>query len=631
MKWHLLAQQKKGVADDEFGGDRPVGHDVYVRTVRSADVALRHEHHGTQFADGDERRPSMLVGRSEDIDFVINHSLAGTSFIKHLEDAVVEEEEEHARKQLEAENGTEVGEIVARDLGDPSAAVLSLAAMLHLIPEAGEGDAPTHGFRNVYVAQNPGVNKPLVDAVAVDAVQTMEMLGSMLLRSEGGGESRAGAGASASASAPATAAAATEWEDAVLELDFVSFRRPHRKHQPVEFSRFLRLLATCGIDDLDRTIDDPYASFLMLGRSSALTGVEIRHSRGHIARGKVRNTPAGRRAMCLRLATVGRACLRTLRELRRQMSSAGVVVTARQAALTMLCFPRYVGWTRVNVLVILFPYISDLHNIRRCCDALEGPRCVHEAASRLGWLAIFNPLRPAGYYHLNLAKHDERRLARMLLILRDTTEHAPVVVHRDGRLSTLDSDDSSSSEEEQDDAEEEGEGTSVAEEVAALELSSSRHRRDRSPARKTRRRVYASGLRKSFVWRHAKFSTAEVEDFPLELVYDSSQRWFKMSRPIRGADDMLAAAAWQPPPLWSTEQGAAIPHHGFLTVQIAEVRYIDAAPPTQHGFPPGRELLPLVLAATSIPPGRVCTAEALDAESAVQAVAHGARNRAANP
>ena len=515
LKWHLIASNAEPEAKDS---DAAVGHGLMLRTLRTEDSVLRHATRDTPGPSNvtGERRPSMLVGRSASLDAVINRSLAGQALISQLEDAVDFERTERAHRaaQLDRESQREAfsqqkrrllaetpsivqSELVANDLVDPATVSLPLTAMLRLLPEVGEGPAPCSSFRNVVIAPFVGENVPLRNIAAIDAEHAVSIIKKALVDEEEGD--------------------LPPEQRVALEFDFATTRRSRRANQhPMNFQRFARFLTTFGIDDLDETIRNPYDMFLLIGRSSALTKRDMLEAK-RAREWKVRNTPAGRRAICMRLATVGKACIRTLRELRRQLSSAGVLMTCRQVSLAMMCFPQYIGWTRVNALVLMFPFIHDIDNVRRCLDALEGPRCVHEAALRLGWLALFNPLRPAGYYHLNLAKHDDRRLARMLVILRDTTaEVDPHVhhVHRSGRLSTIESSSSSSSSGSDSDsssldsAADDSAKSDEDDAATALHFAQSRTggRRRSSPVFKR-----AAGLSRAVVWRSAWFTQHKTD------------------------------------------------------------------------------------------------------------------------
>jgi hypothetical protein len=677
LKWHLIARNTEPEAKDV---DAAVGHGLTLRTVHTMDSVLRHAAHDTRQNDvTGERRPSMLLGRGASLDAVVNRSLAGIALISQLEETVEEERAERAHRaaKLEYESRREAfsqgkqgllgevpgivhRELVVSDLVDPATVALPLTAMLRLLPEVGEGPAPCSSFRNVVIAPFVGDKVPLKNIAAIDAGHAVVTIESALRGEEEGD--------------------LPPEQRVALEFDFVSTRRSRRAHQqPMDFQRFARFLTTFGVDDLDETIRNPYDMFLLIGRSSALTKRDILEAK-RAREWKVRNTPAGRRAMCMRLATVAKACIRTLRELRRQLSSAGVLLTCRQVSLAMLCFPRYIGWTRVNALVLMFPFIHDIDNVRRCLDALEGPRCVHEAALRLGWLALFNPLRPAGYYHLNLAKHDDRRLARMLVVLRDTTaEVDPHVhhVHRSGRLSTIESSSSSSSSDSDsssfDSAADDSEKSDEDNAATAAHFAQSRAGQRSSPVFKR-----AAGLSRAVMWRSVSFTQHEADcewsfgeippvardEFGAKAVgrppdeqlrqHRTRRRrkgrdaaWFKQTQQqfitlrqgdapagvpsaLFSADELTTKEppkAWEPPAVWSEDHGAAIPHTGFLTVDVIEVRHIDAAAAASGArvFPHGRELLPLVLAATSVHPRRVCTSRAIEKEAAVSHLAHGSR------
>ena len=58
----------------------------------------------------------------------------------------------------------------------------------------------------------------------------------------------------------------------------------------------------------------------------------------------------------------------------------------------------------------------DLRNIERVLWALSMPERM-AVVSRLGIMALWNPMRPDGAYHIDLSLHDEHTLARNLVHL----------------------------------------------------------------------------------------------------------------------------------------------------------------------------------------------------------------------
>lgn len=74
------------------------------------------------------------------------------------------------------------------------------------------------------------------------------------------------------------------------------------------------------------------------------------------------------------------------------------------------------GTYRVELIISLFSRITDLVNFEYVLKELEN----HEIAMlffRLGWLNMWNPLKPEGYIMLDLSRREERQVARMLITL----------------------------------------------------------------------------------------------------------------------------------------------------------------------------------------------------------------------
>jgi hypothetical protein len=72
------------------------------------------------------------------------------------------------------------------------------------------------------------------------------------------------------------------------------------------------------------------------------------------------------------------------------------------------------GTFRVEVVVLLFDRIIDLHNFELVMMVLSAP----EAAAvhgRIGLLNVFNPCKPEGYREIDMSKWDERQLAKILV------------------------------------------------------------------------------------------------------------------------------------------------------------------------------------------------------------------------
>ena len=77
---------------------------------------------------------------------------------------------------------------------------------------------------------------------------------------------------------------------------------------------------------------------------------------------------------------------------------------------------KYFGNYRVDIIVMLFGHIIDLHNfdlVRLQCTNYE-IACIN---ARIGCLNFFNPIQPEGSYCLHLRMWDQRQLAKMLIVL----------------------------------------------------------------------------------------------------------------------------------------------------------------------------------------------------------------------
>jgi hypothetical protein len=74
------------------------------------------------------------------------------------------------------------------------------------------------------------------------------------------------------------------------------------------------------------------------------------------------------------------------------------------------------GTYRVELVVSLFSRVVDIHNFEVVMSKLspEEAGCV---VARLGWLNIFNPMKPEGSYELNLGLWEDRQVAKALVLL----------------------------------------------------------------------------------------------------------------------------------------------------------------------------------------------------------------------
>jgi hypothetical protein len=77
---------------------------------------------------------------------------------------------------------------------------------------------------------------------------------------------------------------------------------------------------------------------------------------------------------------------------------------------------NYWGSYRVDIVVSLFSRIVDLHNFEFILAEMSSieSSCLY---TRLGWLNIFNPMKPEGCYELSMSRWDERMVAKLLLSL----------------------------------------------------------------------------------------------------------------------------------------------------------------------------------------------------------------------
>ena len=77
---------------------------------------------------------------------------------------------------------------------------------------------------------------------------------------------------------------------------------------------------------------------------------------------------------------------------------------------------HYFGTYRVELVVTLFGCLVDLHNFELVMRALT----TFEAACvicRVGWLNIFNPMKPQGAYELDLTRREEREIYKYINVL----------------------------------------------------------------------------------------------------------------------------------------------------------------------------------------------------------------------
>lgn len=99
-------------------------------------------------------------------------------------------------------------------------------------------------------------------------------------------------------------------------------------------------------------------------------------------------------------------------------------IYARHLALMLECFVQYgyyrqtpyFGTYRVELVIHLYPRVIDLHNFELVMSVLSP----YEAACvtcRIGFLRVFNPCKPEGAWELDLSRHEERLIVKMLCML----------------------------------------------------------------------------------------------------------------------------------------------------------------------------------------------------------------------
>jgi hypothetical protein len=75
---------------------------------------------------------------------------------------------------------------------------------------------------------------------------------------------------------------------------------------------------------------------------------------------------------------------------------------------------EYFGTYRVEVCVTLFERVADVHNFELVTRLLE-PYEVGCLLCRIGWLSIYNPMKPEGGYSLDMSIYEERMVAKCLV------------------------------------------------------------------------------------------------------------------------------------------------------------------------------------------------------------------------
>jgi hypothetical protein len=101
-----------------------------------------------------------------------------------------------------------------------------------------------------------------------------------------------------------------------------------------------------------------------------------------------------------------------------------VYIRARHLALITKWFyigrhhkTRHFGSYRVELVVALFSRVVDIHNFDLVLRVLM-PYEHAQVICRLGMLNLFNPLKPEGSICLNIGRHEERTVSKMLIALK---------------------------------------------------------------------------------------------------------------------------------------------------------------------------------------------------------------------
>lgn len=75
---------------------------------------------------------------------------------------------------------------------------------------------------------------------------------------------------------------------------------------------------------------------------------------------------------------------------------------------------EHFGSFRVELVVLLFERVVDVNNFELVLRLL-GPFEVGCLCCRLGWLSLYNPMKPEGSYNLDMRVHEERLVTKMLV------------------------------------------------------------------------------------------------------------------------------------------------------------------------------------------------------------------------
>jgi hypothetical protein len=98
-------------------------------------------------------------------------------------------------------------------------------------------------------------------------------------------------------------------------------------------------------------------------------------------------------------------------------------LSCAQLAFLMNRLPQYdrptgrLGTVRVDFIVVMASQIVDMYNFDLVIQRLDSPREAAMLQVRLGWLNVWSPLKPEGYYVLDLGDVEQRVVAKALLLL----------------------------------------------------------------------------------------------------------------------------------------------------------------------------------------------------------------------
>ena len=74
------------------------------------------------------------------------------------------------------------------------------------------------------------------------------------------------------------------------------------------------------------------------------------------------------------------------------------------------------GNYRVEIVILLFGHVTDLHNFELVMRVLN-PYETSCVIARIGYLNFFNPLKPEGSWGFDLSRWDQRMMVKMMVLL----------------------------------------------------------------------------------------------------------------------------------------------------------------------------------------------------------------------